>query len=85
VKTLISKGVDISLVDYNRQNVLHYLFSSGHVSSATLSELTALICKQNPGLILRAAEDGKTPWAIAGGTDDVASLAVMATYFPINS
>jgi ankyrin repeat protein len=83
VKTLISCGADVSLVDYDRQNVLHYLFLSQYANIEELSDLTVSISKQNPGLILRAGEDGRTPWVLAASSGDVASLAVMATYFPI--
>jgi ankyrin repeat protein len=81
VQYLIERGADVSIVDYNRRNVLHYLFSSKTISLSTASQLTASICRQNPGLILRADESNLTPWLLAARAGDIASLAMMATYF----
>jgi ankyrin repeat protein len=81
VESLIQRGADVSVVDYHRQNVLHYIFSSKTINLSTSSQLIAPICRQNPGLILRVDEWELTPWLLAARVGDIPSLALMATYF----
>jgi ankyrin repeat protein len=83
VQKLLSLGADTSLSDFDRQNVLHYLFSSKSINPQSSSEITALICKQNPGLANRLNENGVTPWILAARCGDVGSLSVMATHLPV--
>jgi preprotein translocase subunit SecA/ankyrin repeat protein len=78
---LIECDADVSVVDYNRRNILHYIFSSKMINLSTSSQLITLICRQNPGLILRMDELELTPWLLASRIGDIPSLALMATYF----
>jgi preprotein translocase subunit SecA/ankyrin repeat protein len=81
VQSLIERGADVSVVDYNRRNILHYIFLSDTLNLSTSSQLIASICRQNPGLILRVDEFELTPWLLASRVGDIPSLALMATYF----
>jgi hypothetical protein len=57
VQRLLSLGADSSLRDLKGRTILHYLYSGQEGGSSDPWEITALICKTNPGLIY--CRDGK--------------------------
>lgn len=81
--TLYERGADLRAVDYEGNNVLHYLAdvdcSNDHFASIEVQRTLSLFVNKAPELIHQTNVHGQTPWAIAAEKAYVEFMEILQT------
>ncbi|KAI3144141.1 hypothetical protein CBS147326_1145 [Penicillium roqueforti] len=81
--TLYERGADLSAIDYEGNNVLHYLAdldcSNDHFASIEVRRTLALFVEKAPQLVHRTNVHGQTPWSIAEEKNFVGFMEILQT------
>ncbi|EKV06601.1 Peptidase A2A, retrovirus, catalytic [Penicillium digitatum] len=81
--TLFERGADLSAIDYDNNNVLHYLAdvdcSNDHFASIEVRRTLSLFVDKAPGLARQTNVHGQTPWSIAAEKNFVEFMEILHT------
>ena len=81
--TLYERGADLSAIDYEGNNVLHYLAdvdcSNDHFASIEVRRTLTFFVDKAPELVHQTNVHGQTPWSIAAEKNFVEFMEILRT------